>query len=89
MKRCRAAASSCRADIPLSGSADFDYNRHEIRARAGEHMEFTALFLANAIVMLTAWYGRRRLSLALFALTLAASVATLMHHASDVLNLSF
>lgn len=52
-------------------------------------MEFTALLLAVTVVMLVAWRGSRTLALALFAATLAASVATYLHHATDVLNLSF
>jgi hypothetical protein len=52
-------------------------------------MEFTALFLAVAIVMLAAWRGTRTLALALFAVTLVACVVTYLHHASDVLKLSF
>ena len=50
-------------------------------------MEFTALFLAVAIVVVVA--RTRPLALALFAATLLASVATYLHHASDVLKLSF
>jgi Family of unknown function (DUF5993) len=52
-------------------------------------MEFTALFLAVTVVMLVAWWGARTLALALTAATLAASVATYLHHATDVLKLSF
>jgi hypothetical protein len=52
-------------------------------------MEFTALFLTVTIVMLVAWFGRRSLALALFAVLLAASVATYLHHATDSLKLSF
>ena len=52
-------------------------------------MEFTILFLAIAVVMVAAWWGTRPLALALFAATLLASIATYLHHASDVLNLSF
>jgi Family of unknown function (DUF5993) len=52
-------------------------------------MEFAALFLAVTIVMLAAWWGTRALALALFAVTLMACVATYLHHASDVLKLSF
>ena len=52
-------------------------------------MEFAALFLAVTIVMLAAWWGTRALALALFAVTLVACVATYLHHASDVLKLSF
>jgi hypothetical protein len=52
-------------------------------------MEFTALFLAVTVVMLVAWWGSRALALALFAATLVACIATYLHHASDVLKLSF
>jgi phosphatidylglycerophosphate synthase len=52
-------------------------------------MEFSALFLAVTVVMLVAWWGTRTLALALFAATLLASIATYLHHASDVLKLSF
>ena len=52
-------------------------------------MEFTALFLAVTIVMLVAWWGARPLALALFAATLIATIETYLHHASDVLKLSF
>jgi hypothetical protein len=52
-------------------------------------MEFTALFLAVTVVMLVAWKGTRTLALALFGAVLLASVATYLHHATDVLKLSF
>ena len=52
-------------------------------------MEFTALFPAISIVMLVAWRGSRSLALTLFAATLADSVATCLHHATDTLKLSF
>ena len=52
-------------------------------------MEFAALFLAVTVVMLAAWRGSRALALALFAVTFIASVATYLHHATDVLKLSF
>jgi phosphatidylglycerophosphate synthase len=52
-------------------------------------MEFTALFLAVAVVMLVAWRGPRRLALTLFAVVLLASIATYLHHATDTLKLSF
>jgi len=52
-------------------------------------MEFTALFLAVTITMLVAWRGPRTIAVALFALTLIAAVATYLHHATDVLKLSF
>jgi phosphatidylglycerophosphate synthase len=56
---------------------------------SGAKMEFTALFLAVAVVMLMAWRGPRRLALTLFAVVLLASVATYLHHATDTLKLSF
>jgi hypothetical protein len=52
-------------------------------------MEFTVLFLATAIVMLTAWRGPRLLALSLFGALLIACVATYLHHATDTLKLSF
>ena len=52
-------------------------------------MEFAALFLAVTVVMLAAWWGSRALALALFVVTFIASVATYLHHATDVLKLSF
>jgi hypothetical protein len=55
----------------------------------GLAMEFTVLFLAIAIVMLVAWRGPRRLAMGLFAVVLVACIATYLHHATDVLKLSF
>jgi hypothetical protein len=52
-------------------------------------MEFTVLFLASTVTMLTAWLGRREIALALFGASLLAAVATYLHHATDVLKLSF
>jgi Family of unknown function (DUF5993) len=52
-------------------------------------MEFTALFLAVAAVMLIAWRGPRMLAQILFAAVLIACVATYLHHATDALKLSF
>ncbi|MGL5166505.1 MAG: DUF5993 family protein [Afipia sp.] len=52
-------------------------------------MEFTALFLAVAIVMLIAWRGSRSLAIALSGALLIACVATYLHHATDTLKLSF
>ena len=52
-------------------------------------MEFTLLFLAVTIVLLAAWLGPRALALALFGAMLAASIGTYLHHATDVLKLSF
>jgi hypothetical protein len=55
----------------------------------GANMEFTALFLAIAIVMIVAWRGARPLAMGLFAAVLIACVATYLHHATDTLKLSF
>jgi Family of unknown function (DUF5993) len=52
-------------------------------------MEFSALFLAIAVVMLIAWRGLRSLTLALFGVVFVACVATYLHHATDTLGLSF
>ncbi len=52
-------------------------------------MEFSGLFLGVLIVMLAAWFGARMLALVLFGLVLIASAATLLHHATDTLKLSF
>jgi hypothetical protein len=52
-------------------------------------MEFTALFLTVTLVMLIAWRGPRALAFAIFAVTFIVSVATYLHHATDVLKLSF
>jgi hypothetical protein len=52
-------------------------------------MEFTALFLAVAMVMLVAWRGPRSLALPLFAAVLLGSIAIYLHHATDALQLSF
>lgn len=55
----------------------------------GPPTEFTALFLAVAIVMLIAWRGSRAFAFGLFAAVIIACVATYLHHATDTLNLSF
>jgi Family of unknown function (DUF5993) len=52
-------------------------------------MEFTALFLAVTIVLLAGWLGPRTLALVLFGTTFIACVATYLHHATDLLKLSF
>jgi hypothetical protein len=52
-------------------------------------VEFSALFLAIFVVMLFAWFGPRTAAVTLFLLTLAGSAATLVHHATDALKLSF
>ena len=52
-------------------------------------MEFTALFLAVTLVLLAGWLGSRTLTLVLSAATFVACVATYLHHATDVLKLSF
>jgi hypothetical protein len=60
-----------------------------IPRHTGAPMEFTALFLAVTIVLLAAWLGSRTLALVLFGATFMACVATYLHHATDVLKLSF
>lgn len=52
-------------------------------------LEFTALFVAAAVVMLVAWRGRRDLAIILCLVALAACTATFLHHATDTLKLSF
>ena len=52
-------------------------------------MEFTALFLAITLVMLVARHGSRAVALPLCGAVLIACVATYLHHATDVLKLSF
>jgi hypothetical protein len=52
-------------------------------------MAFAALFLAVTTVLLAAWLGTRTLALALFGAPFVACVATYLHHATDVLKLSF
>ena len=47
-------------------------------------MEFAALFLTIAIVMLVAWRGSRSLALALSAAVLIACVVTFLHHATEL-----
>jgi hypothetical protein len=59
------------------------------QADPGTLVESTVLFLLVALAMLVAWLGSRRAALVLFALTFVASVALYLHHASDVLKLSF
>lgn len=55
----------------------------------GTDMEFTALFLAVVLVMFVLWRGLRLLAMGLFAVVLIAAAATFLHHATDVLKLSF
>jgi hypothetical protein len=55
----------------------------------GAMMEFSALFLSVVVVMAVSWWGSRRVALALFTIGLIASVVTYLHHATDVLKLSF
>ena len=45
--------------------------------------------LAVSVAMLVAWRGPRPLAIGLFAVILVACVATLLHHATDRLTLSF
>jgi hypothetical protein len=52
-------------------------------------MYLAALFLLAAATMLTAWLGRRVHALWLLGLSLTATIAVYLHHATDVLRLSF
>jgi len=52
-------------------------------------VEFSGLFLSVLVVMLVAWCGSRTWALVLFGLVIIASAATLLHHATDTLTLSF
>ncbi len=52
-------------------------------------MEFAALFLSILVVLAATWRGSRQWALALFTVALIGSVATYLHHATDVLKLSF
>ena len=52
-------------------------------------MEFSGLFLGILIVMLAAWFGSRMVALILFGLVFIKPAATLLHHATDTLKLSF
>jgi hypothetical protein len=52
-------------------------------------MEFSLLFLGVLAAMLAAWFGPRALALAVFGLVFVAAAATLLHHATDALKLSF
>jgi len=61
----------------------------EVAGAGLETMEFIALFVALTIAMLVAWLGTRPFALLLFAAVLAASIGTYLHHATDVLKLSF
>ena len=65
------------------------YHRLGRHSLPGPTMEFTALFLVIAIVMLVAWRGPRPLAIGLFAVVMIACVATYLHHATDPLKLSF
>src|SRR6266851_5383644 len=65
------------------------YHRLATHSLPEPTMEFTALFLAIAVVMLVAWRGPRPLALGLFAAVMIACVATYLHHATDTLKLSF
>jgi Family of unknown function (DUF5993) len=82
----RTSLTAVAAIRKYGGSMPLVYNAARIGSTV---MEFTALFLAVTIVMLVAWWGARPRALALFAVTLIACVATYLHHASDVLKLSF
>ena len=69
-----------------SRSTGWHYNAS---LESGAMMEFSALFLAIVVVMLVGWFGSRTLAVILFGAVLVASVATYLHHATDVLKLSF
>jgi hypothetical protein len=52
-------------------------------------MTFAVLFLIALAALAAAALGRRRAALAAFAVSLCATVLTYLHHATDVLKLSF
>ena len=52
-------------------------------------MDQTVLFLLFLLAMLLAWLGPRRPAIAVFCIALALLVADFLHHATDVLKLSF
>jgi hypothetical protein len=52
-------------------------------------MAFAALFLIVLSALVAAALGRRPAALAAFAVSLCAAVLTYLHHATDVLKLSF
>lgn len=52
-------------------------------------MDQTILFVLYLIAMLAAWFGPRRLAMAVFAGALALTAADYFHHATDALKLSF
>lgn len=52
-------------------------------------MIFALAFLMATATMLAAWRGSRTIALALFGVTFAATLAIYMHHATDILPLSF
>jgi hypothetical protein len=82
----------CKAAVAVRAFAQAHrriWHRLALHALSGLTMEFTVLFLAIAIVMLVAWRGSRTLAMGLFAGVWIACVATYLHHATDVLKLSF
>jgi hypothetical protein len=52
-------------------------------------MIFALAFLMATASMIAAWRGSRPLALAVFGATLAAMLMIYMHHATDILPLSF
>ena len=52
-------------------------------------MEFAITFLILAAALCAAFWGGRRLALGLFAAAMIVIVALYLHHATDVLMLSF
>ena len=52
-------------------------------------MDFAVLFLIATAALLAAWRGSRLMAVILFGAALLGSTATLLHHATDALKLSF
>lgn len=52
-------------------------------------MTFALLFLIWTAALAAAWTGTRMLATGLFGAALALSIALFLHHATDILSLSF
>ncbi len=52
-------------------------------------MDFAVLFLVATAALLAAWRTSRLMAVILFGAALLGSTATLLHHATDALKLSF
>ena len=50
-------------------------------------MYIAALFLLFTVTMLVAWFGGRGTAMALFVVSLVATVAVYLHHATDTLQI--